>query len=85
MELPAQMLDCLIWDSQAIDVARDKAANSDNRNVEPCICVQVRERMDERLMIGVREDSPTFRDSVFYKTIKQLIDPHLEKGTKSAD
>lgn len=66
IELPKQAPeDCVDWNSGFIDRARS-------------MVVQVIESGVTTHMIGVHEDSLKFRDSAFYKTIEQLIRPHLQ-------
>lgn len=77
-DLPNQMPeDCLGWNFGFIDMPRGDAVIRDNRNGARCMVVQVMESGRNVLIIGVHEDSTKFRDSVFYRTVEQLIRPHL--------
>lgn len=79
MELPIQIPDCLLWNSGLIEVPRGNGAPTDKRNGARCMVVQVKERQQDLLMIGVHEDSPKLRDTVFFRTIEQLIKPNLSE------
>lgn len=80
IELPTHIPeDCLLWNSGMIDMPRGNGVITDNRNGARCMVVQVRERQEDLLMIGVPEDSPKFRDSAFYRTVEQLVSQHFSR------
>jgi hypothetical protein len=80
MNLPNEMAeDCAAWDSGFIDNTGG-AVIRDNRTGARCMIIQAMEDGKHLCLFGVHEDSPKFLDSEFYKTIEQLIRPHLNNG-----
>lgn len=77
MDLPKQIPgDCVEWKSELIETRKGGEVR-DRRNGERCLVVQIRQNGTDMLIFGVHENSHQFRDSVFYRTIEQLIKPHL--------
>jgi hypothetical protein len=84
MDLPSQMAeDCATWDSGFIDMGKGGAVIRDNRTGARCTIVQVMESGKNLCLFGVHEDSRKFLDSEFYRTIEQLIRPHLDSDAAS--
>lgn len=76
-DLPKQIpADCVEWKSEFIE-RRKSGEIRDRRNGVRCLVVQVREGGTDIIIFGVHENSPLFSDTVFYRTIEQLIKPHL--------
>jgi FKBP-type peptidyl-prolyl isomerase-like protein len=79
IELPKQIPgDCVDWNSGFIDAQRDGTVINDRRSGERCMVVQIIESGKTTLIIGVHENSPTFRNSAFYGSIDQLTRLHLQ-------
>lgn len=73
IELPKQAPeDCVDWNSGFIDKER-------------CMVVQVIDSGITTHMIGVHEDSPTFRDSAFCRTVEELTRPYLPPAYGNED
>ena len=78
MDLLKQMPEyCVDWNSGFIEMQKGGGMIRDRRNGARCMVVQVYESGRSVCIVGVHEDSPAFLDSAFYKTIEQLIRPHL--------
>lgn len=69
--------DCVEWTPEFIERQKGSASIRDRRTGERCMVVQIYEGGKSMLIFGVHEDSPKFRDSAFYRTIEQMIKPHL--------
>jgi hypothetical protein len=69
--------DCVDWKSGFIDMQKGGTVIKDKRNGARCMVVQVIESGKTMLIFGVHEDSPSFRDSAFYRTVAQLTLPYL--------
>jgi len=86
MDLPDEMAEnCVAWDSGFVDNTGGTVIR-DNRTGARCMVVQVMEGGKNLCIFGVHEDSRKFLESRFYKTLEQLIRPHLESyaaGTSS--
>lgn len=82
MNLQIQMPDeCVDWKSGFIDQQKHGAVIKDRRNGAHCLVLNVVDNGNDVLYMGVHEDGPKFLASAFYKTIDQLIRPHLEAST----
>jgi hypothetical protein len=82
MDLPKQIpADCVEWNSEFIEKRRGDEIR-DRRNGVRCLVVQIREDGTDMLIFGVHANSPQFRDSRFFRTIEQLIGPHLDELTR---
>lgn len=78
MDLPDEMAEnCVAWDSGFIDNTGGVVIR-DNRTGARCMVVHVMEGGKNLCLFGVHEDSRKFLDSEFYRTIEQLIRPHLD-------
>lgn len=77
INLPKQMPeDCIVWRAGFVETPSGQTVR-DSRNSKHRMVVQVREGGRDECMIGVYENRLQFRNSVFYKTIQHLIEPHL--------
>lgn len=65
---------------QAMNLPNEMAEIRDNRTGARCMVVQVMEGGKNLCIFGVHEDSQRFLESEFYKTINQLIGPHLDSN-----
>jgi hypothetical protein len=80
IELPKQIPEnCVDWNSGFIDQQKGGSVILDRRNGARCLYMVVSEDGRPLLTMGVHEDSPKFCDSGFYRTIEQLIRPHLDQ------
>lgn len=78
IDLPDEMAeDCAAWDSGFIDNTGG-AVIRDNRTGARCMVIHVMEGGKDLCIFGVHEDSRKFLESEFYRTIEQLIRPHLD-------
>jgi hypothetical protein len=78
IELPLQMPeDCVDWNSGFIDSQDGGRVIRDKRSGTSCMVIQVIETGKTLVMIGVHEESATFRQSAFFRTVEQLTMPYL--------
>lgn len=83
IDLPEEIPeDCVGWNSGFIDMQKGGVIK-DSRNGARCMVIQVIENGKNVCLIGVHEDSPKFLDSVFYRTVRRLITPHLGRDPAS--
>jgi len=86
MDLPTQMPeDCVDWNSGFIGMERGGTVIRDTRDGALCIVVHIMESGRDVRLFGVHEGSPKLLDSVFYKTIDQLIRPHFSTDPASSE
>lgn len=84
MNLPYEMAEnCVAWDSGFIDNTGGMVIR-DNRTGARCMLVQVMEGGKDLCLFGVHENSRKFLESAFYKSVEQLIRPHLNSDEVEA-